>query len=87
MADSDPIHRVQFGEGIYPVKSAGAYSTAHKEPSISEKAGYDVEDRAAQIADVDLNQKKKQVSLSHQSLKDHFFQVAALHLGVSRDIL
>jgi KUP system potassium uptake protein len=62
MAESDPIQRIAFGEGIHPVKSAGAtiYSTGRKQ-SVSEKDGYDVEERAAQIADADLNQKKKQV--------------------------
>lgn len=64
MAESDPIQHVNFGEGIHPVKSAGAtrYSIGHKEQSISEKAVYDVEDTAAQIADADLNRKKKQAS-------------------------
>lgn len=64
MAESDPIQRVQFGDGIDPVKSAGAtvYSTLQKEPSIPEKTGYDVEGTAAQIADGDMNGKKKQAS-------------------------
>jgi KUP system potassium uptake protein len=61
MAESEPIQRVAFGDGIHPVKSSGptVYTTSRKE-SISEKNGYDVEDRAAQIADADLNRKKKQ---------------------------
>jgi hypothetical protein len=64
MAESDPIQRVAFGEGKHPLRSTGAtiYSTGHKEQSISEKTVYDVEDTAAQIADADLNSKKKQVS-------------------------
>lgn len=63
MAESEPIQRVAFGDDIHPVKSAGAtiYSTGRKQ-SISEKDGdsYDIENRAAQIANEDLNQKKKQ---------------------------
>jgi KUP system potassium uptake protein len=61
MTESEPIQRVAFGDGIHPVKSTGAtvYSTGRKQ-SISEKDGYDIEERAAQIADADLNRKKKQ---------------------------
>jgi KUP system potassium uptake protein len=62
MAESDTIQRVQFGDGLHPVRSTGAtpYSTGLKEQSISEKAAYDPEDSAARIADDDLNRKKKQ---------------------------
>ena len=62
MAESDPVQHIAFGEGIHTVKSTGAtvYSTGRR-PSVSEKDGYDVEERAAKIADADLNQKKKQV--------------------------
>lgn len=69
MADSNPAPRIQFGEDIQPVKtnkSATVYSKAHDGyPSSSEKSGaVDVEDRAVQIANEDLNKKNKQVSPS-----------------------
>ena len=56
--------RIQFGDEISPVKSTGAtaYSDGHKEPSLVEKrADYDTEEMALQIADADLNSRKKQV--------------------------
>ena len=61
MAESEPIQRIAFGDGIHPVKSSGpdVYSKTLKQ-SVSEKNDFDVEDRAAQIADADLNRKKKQ---------------------------
>lgn len=66
MADSSSIQHVQFGGDIEPVKTRNnsvVYSKAHNgRPSLSEKTEpVDVEDRAAQIADEDLNSKKKQV--------------------------
>lgn len=69
MADSTPAQRIQFGEDIQPVKtnkSATAYSKAQDGyPSSSEKSGaVDVEDRAVQIANEDLNKKNKQVCSS-----------------------
>jgi len=59
MADSEPSQHIHFG--IHPVKSA-ASKVYNKDPSLSEKVDFDVEDRAMQIANADLNQKKKQVS-------------------------
>ena len=66
MAESTPVQRIQFGDEISPVKkTVTSYSNANKDPSLSEKAGgYDLEERAIQIADQDLNQKKKQVHCS-----------------------
>ncbi len=61
MADSETAQRVQFGEDINPVKTATS-NVYNKDYSLSEKNGFDVEDRAMQIANADLNQKKKQVS-------------------------
>jgi hypothetical protein len=63
MAESTSVQDIQFGDDIRPVKSAGIYTTAQsKDPvSISEKGSYDLEERAAHIADADLNSKKKQV--------------------------
>jgi hypothetical protein len=66
MADSTPIQHVQFGEGIEPVKTkngATAYSQAYNgQPALNEKGeAVDVEDRAVQIANEDLNKKNKQV--------------------------
>jgi hypothetical protein len=59
MVESDAIQHIQFGDGIVPAKSAGdtANSTGNIGPYSSEKADYDLEDRAAQIATADLNQK------------------------------
>ena len=59
MVESDPTQRIQFGDDVLPVKSTGvtAYSTGKRDTSISEKAEYDVEDKAAQIATADLNMK------------------------------
>ena len=62
MADSDIAQRIQFGEDIHPVKTASS-KVYNKDPSVSEKNGLDIEDRAVQIANEDLNQKKKQVSV------------------------
>ena len=75
MAESEPSQRVQFGDGIHPVRSpvvrsnskSAAYSTGINDidhQSISEKAVQDPEDAAARIADDDRNLKKKQVSLA-----------------------
>ena len=61
MADSEPPQHIQFGGEIHPVKTA-ASKVYEKDPSLSEKNDFDVEDRAMQIANADLNQKKKQVS-------------------------
>jgi KUP system potassium uptake protein len=61
MADLETAQRIQFGEGIHPVKTATS-KVYNKDPSFSEKNGFDIEDRAIQIANADLNQKKKQVS-------------------------
>ena len=69
MAESSPAQRIQFGDEINPIrKTSTAYSNAVKEPSLSEKAaGHDLEEKAIQIADQDLNQKKKQVRTSRSS--------------------
>jgi KUP system potassium uptake protein len=61
MAEPDLSQRIHFGEEIHPAKSATS-KTYNKDPSISEKNGFDIEDHAMQIANADLNQKKKQVS-------------------------
>jgi hypothetical protein len=60
MADLETVQRIQFGEEIHPVKT-GTSKVYNKDPSLSEKNGFDIEDRAMQIANADLNQKKKQV--------------------------
>jgi hypothetical protein len=66
MADSEPIQRVQFGEEIHPVKttkSVRSYTTFVKDAALAEKTEEaDLEQRADQIADSDLNRKKKQAS-------------------------
>jgi hypothetical protein len=62
MADSDPIQRVQYEDGIRSVKSAGATVYPQQEKNFAEKDGSDVEATAAQIADADLNRRKKQAS-------------------------
>lgn len=65
MADPTPAPRIQFGEEIHPVKSAGVYSAMVKDAALLEKnGGLDLEQRALQIADSDLNRKKKQVMFS-----------------------
>ena len=64
MAESTPIQHIQFGDEINPVKTASSrvYSIASKEPSLPEKAaGHDLEEKAVQIANEDLNRKRKQV--------------------------
>ncbi|KAF4636440.1 hypothetical protein G7Y89_g1645 [Cudoniella acicularis] len=64
MADSIPIQRIQYGEETNPVKSKNGstvYASAHDEHSLSEKNhGPDLEERAVQLANADLNAKKKQ---------------------------
>lgn len=62
MAESTLVQRLQFEDGIHPIKTAGsrAYSISSKERPLPEKAGgYDLEERAVQIANDDLNRKKK----------------------------
>jgi len=66
MADSTPAQGIQFGEDIQPVKTnkgATFNSKAHDGyPSSSEKSrAVDIEDKAVQIANDDLNKKNKQV--------------------------
>ena len=64
MTDSIQPSRIQFGEEIHPAKTGGSkvYSTAKRDPSLSENGGsYDVEEKAVQIANDDLNRKNKQV--------------------------
>jgi KUP system potassium uptake protein len=70
MADSETAQRIQFGEEIHPVKTATS-KVYNKDPSLSEKNGFDIEDRAMQIANADLNQKKKQVSDSIPTSGEH----------------
>lgn len=64
MADTiSTTPHIQYGEETNPPKAAGeaVYSTEHKDVFISEKAeDYDLEEKAARIADADLNAKKKQ---------------------------
>lgn len=66
MADTiDTTPHIQYGEETNPPKAASeaVYSTERKNVFISsEKAeDYDLEEKAARIADADLNAKKKQV--------------------------
>lgn len=61
MAESETAQRIQFGEDIHPAKTAIS-KVYNEDPSFPEKNGFDIEDRAMQIANADLNQKKKQVS-------------------------
>lgn len=61
MADSETPQRIQFGEEIHPVKTSTS-KVYNKDASLSEKNGFDIEDRALQIANADLNREKKQVS-------------------------
>lgn len=73
MAESEAPQHIQFGDDIHPVKTTGSSRVYPKErltPSVSEKPtsmSYDHRDEeeqnAAQIADADMNRKKKQVSL------------------------
>ncbi len=62
MAESEAISRIEFVEGIHPVKTTSS-TTYRKELASTEKArgDYDLEERAARLADSDLNLKKKQV--------------------------
>jgi KUP system potassium uptake protein len=60
---ADALQRIQFGDEIHPVKSTGttAYSGTRKDAFLSEKTGgYDLEEKAVNIANEDLNRKKKQ---------------------------
>jgi len=62
MDDLEGINRIQFGEEIHPVKTTGS-AAYRKELAATEKArgDFDIEERAAQLANADLNSKKKQV--------------------------
>lgn len=82
MTDSEISQHIQFDDDIQPAKAVSCAAVFKKEglvPSLSEKpTSYDEEERnAAQIADADLNHKKKQVSplrrifLSCQRLRLH----------------
>jgi len=62
MADANISQHIQFGDEIHHVKTTSS-KVHNKDPSVSEKNGLDIEDRAVQIANEDLNQKKKQVSV------------------------
>lgn len=68
MAESTPIQRVQYEEGIHPVKSkneSAHYSKALEEHALSEKnSSADLEERAVRLANADLNRKNKQVCFS-----------------------
>jgi hypothetical protein len=79
MADSTPIQRIQFGDEISQVKSTkNVYTSAHKHPSLDEKAGaVDFEERAIQIADADLNKKKKQARYYRSSYP--LFGIDSIH--------
>jgi len=81
MADSELTQRVQFGEEIHPVKtakSARSYSAFVKDAASAEKTEeVDLEQRANQIADSDLNRKKKQAS----------YALHSSHLRLLRDLL
>jgi KUP system potassium uptake protein len=61
MDDSEGINGVQVGEDIHPVKTADS-AAYRKELAATEKArgDYNIEERAAQLANADLNSKKKQ---------------------------
>lgn len=64
MADISIAPRIQFEGETHPVKTTGeaTSSTVQNGASLSEEVeGYDLEAKAVQIADADLNHKKKQV--------------------------
>jgi hypothetical protein len=59
---SEPIQHIQFGEEIQPTRTTASKAYTKDLASFSEKyAGVDLEERAVQIANEDLNHKKKQV--------------------------
>ena len=61
-AMSEPIQYIQFGEEIQPARTTASKAYTKDLASFSEKsAGVDLEERAVQIANEDLNHKKKQV--------------------------
>jgi KUP system potassium uptake protein len=58
---SEPIQHIQFGEEIQPARTTASKAYTKDLASFSEKsAGVDLEERAVQIANEDLNHKKKQ---------------------------
>jgi hypothetical protein len=69
MADQDSIRaqqqsHIQFGDEIRPVKSNGAppYTSVLRDSKVSQRiTSHDLEEKAVQLANVDLNTKKKQV--------------------------
>lgn len=73
MADQDPIQpqqqqqqqsHIQFGDEIQPVKSNGApsYTAVLRDSKVSQRVtSHDLEEKAVQLANEDLNTKKKQV--------------------------
>jgi len=61
MADGQ---RIQFGDDIHSVKQSESspYATALDKSKMSQKVtGFDIEEKAVEIANADLNHKKKQV--------------------------
>jgi hypothetical protein len=67
-AMSEPIQHIQFGEEIQPARTTASKAYTKDLASFSEKsAGVDLEERAIQIANEDLNHKKKQVRKSPQA--------------------
>jgi hypothetical protein len=67
-AMSELIQHVQFGEEIQPARMTASKAYTNDLASFSEKsAGVDLEERAVQIANEDLNHKKKQVRKSPQA--------------------
>ncbi|KAH9206123.1 potassium transporter-domain-containing protein [Leptodontidium sp. 2 PMI_412] len=80
MAESTLVQRLQFEDGIHPIKTAGsrAYSISSKEHPLPEKAGgYDLEERAVQITNDDLNRKKNLTLTLMVSIKYMFIVLAA----------
>jgi hypothetical protein len=65
---SESIQHIQFGEEIQPARTTASKAYTKDLASFSEKsAGVDLEERAVQIANEDLNHKKKQVWKSPQA--------------------
>ncbi|TAQ83805.1 hypothetical protein B7494_g7874 [Chlorociboria aeruginascens] len=62
MAEPGQSPQIQFGD-INPVKPAGTalYSTVLQESVLARSRTQDLEEKAAQVTDADLNQKKKQI--------------------------
>ncbi len=72
MAEPEAINRIQFSEGIHPVKTTVSAAYREELASVEKARGdYDIEERATRLADSDLNLKKKQVCCA-EFLNSHF---------------